>query len=87
MISPTAEDLGLLTVTWRLLRHWGPTQMVEASVPLKTVQEWLGHSRSNILLKFYAHVLNALADVAASTLSLGLGARSVFLEGAYKAVS
>jgi hypothetical protein len=47
----------------------------------------LGHSRPDILLKFYAHVLDASADVAASTLSQGLGARSTILEGAYKIVS
>jgi hypothetical protein len=61
--------------------------MVEANVPLKAAQERLGHSRPDILLKFYAHVLEASADVAASILSRGLGARSVILEDVYKAVS
>ena len=87
VIQPAAEELGLPHVTWRLLRHWGATQMVEASVPLKAAQERLGHSRPDILLKFYAHVLDASADAAVSTLSRGLGARSVVLKDAYKAVS
>jgi hypothetical protein len=42
---------------------------VEARVPLKAARERLGHSRPDILLKFYAHVLDASADVAAETLS------------------
>ena len=46
-----------------------------------------GHSRPDILLKFYAHVLDASADAAAFTLSQGLGARSASLEGAYRAAS
>ena len=68
-IQPVARELGLPHVTWRLLRHWGATQMVEARVPLKAAQERLGHSRPDILLKYYAHVLDASADVAAETLS------------------
>ncbi len=68
-IQPVARELGLPHVTWRLLRHWGATQMVEARVPLKAAQERLGHSRPDILLKFYTHVLDASADVAAETLS------------------
>ena len=43
--------------------------MVEAHVPLKAAQERLGHSRPDILLKFYAHVLDASADAAAESLS------------------
>jgi integrase len=37
--------------------------MVEAGVPLKAAQERMGHSRPNILLKYYAHVLDESADV------------------------
>ncbi|HEY1256937.1 MAG TPA: ATP-binding cassette domain-containing protein, partial [Terracidiphilus sp.] len=56
-------------ITWRLLRHWGATQMVEERVPIKAAQQRLGHSRPDILLKFYAHVLDASADTAAESLS------------------
>ena len=72
-IQPVAEELGLPHITWRLLRHWGATQMVEARVPLKAAQELLGHSRPDILLKFYAHVLDGSADAAAEVLSVQLG--------------
>ena len=58
-----------------LLRHWGVTQMVEARIPLEAAQERLGHSRPDILLKFYAHVLDASADMAAETLSGQFGSR------------
>jgi hypothetical protein len=43
--------------------------MVEARVPLKAAQERLGHSRSDILLKFDAHALDGSADAAAEALS------------------
>ncbi len=42
VIQPVAEKLGLPHVTWRLLRHWGATEMVEAKVPIKAAQERLG---------------------------------------------
>jgi len=74
-IQPVARELGLPHITWRLLRHWGATQMVEARVPLKAAQERLGHSRPDILLKFYAHVLDESADAAAETLSGQLSGR------------
>lgn len=83
VVQPVAERLGLPHITWRLLRHWGATQMVESRVPIKAVQERLGHSRPDIVLKHYAHVLDASADMAAMTLSSGLGARSERLKGAY----
>ncbi len=68
-IQPAAKELGLPHITWRLLRHWGATRMVEGHVPVKAAQERLGHSRPDILLKFYAHVLDESADMAAETLS------------------
>jgi integrase len=74
-IQPVADRLGLPHITWRLLRHWGATQMVEERVPIKAAQERLGHSRPDILLKIYAHVLDASADAAAETLSGQLSGR------------
>ena len=61
--------------------------MGASGVPMKAAQERLGHSRPDILLKFYAHVLDASADVDAPALSQGLGGRSASLEIAYKSVS
>jgi hypothetical protein len=49
--------------------------MVEERVPIKAAQERLGHSRPDILLKFYAHVLDASADASAESLSGQLSGR------------
>jgi integrase len=68
-IQPVARELGLPHITWRLLRHWGATQMVEANTPIKAVQQRLGHSRPNTVLIYYARVLDKSADSAASLLS------------------
>ena len=74
VIQPAAWELGVPHIAWRLLRHWGATQMVEARVPLKAAQQRLGHSRPEILLNVYAHVLDVSADLAAA-LSGQLGGR------------
>ncbi|RXS93068.1 tyrosine-type recombinase/integrase [Silvibacterium dinghuense] len=71
-IQPATKDLGLPHITWRFLRHWGATHMMELGIPVKTVQERLGHSRPDILLKHYVHVLDGSAERAAAVLSTGL---------------
>jgi hypothetical protein len=38
-------------------------------IPLNAAQERLGHSRPHIFLSFYAYVLDASADMAATTMS------------------
>jgi hypothetical protein len=43
--------------------------MVEKRVPIKAAQQRLGHTRPDILLKHYAHVLDESAEFAAETLS------------------
>jgi hypothetical protein len=68
-IQPVADKLGMPHIIWRVLRHWGTTQLVENRVPLTAVQQRLGHTRLDILLKFHAHVLDASAVLAAQTLS------------------
>jgi integrase/predicted DNA-binding transcriptional regulator AlpA len=72
-IQPAAERLGLPHITWRLLRHWGTTMMTSAKMDLSAVQQRLGHSRPNILLEYYAHVLPPSADEAAGLVSGKLG--------------
>jgi integrase len=74
-IHPVTRQLGLPHITWRLLRHWGTTQMAEENVPIKAAQQRLGHSRPDLLLIRYAHVLDASAQVAAETLSSKMGGR------------
>lgn len=79
-VQPVARKLGLPHITWRILRHWGTTQMVEKRVPLKAAQQRLGHTRPDILLKHYAHVLDESAEFAAETLSSQLSAKKAELE-------
>jgi integrase len=62
-IQPVADKLGLPHITWRLLRHWGATHMLAQKVPLKAAQERLGHSRPDLILRRYAHLLQESAEV------------------------
>lgn len=62
-------ESGALVFPLARIRHWGTTLMVESHVPLKAAQQRLGHSRPDILLKHYTHVLDESAEFAASTLS------------------
>jgi integrase len=72
-IQPVAKELGLTHITWRLLRHWGATHMMALGVPVKAVQERLGHSRPDILLNYYVDVLDESEEMAATALSTRLG--------------
>ena len=76
LVQPVARQLGLPHITWRLLRHWGTTQMIESHVPLQAAQQRLGHSRPDILLKHYTHVLDESAEFAATTLSSKLSGKA-----------
>ena len=73
VVQPMARQLGLPHITWRVLRHWGTTQMVENHVPIKAAQQRLGHSRPDILLKHYTHVLEESAEFAAENAQLTVG--------------
>jgi integrase len=68
-IQPVADRLGLPHITWRLLRHWGATQLVDGGTHLKVVQQRLGHSRSSTTANYYVHVLDPRADDAAEMIS------------------
>ena len=71
-IQPVAKRFGLPHITWRLLRHWQATVLGDASVPVKATQERMGHSRSEITMKFYTHLTSAATDQAAQTVSAAL---------------
>jgi integrase/predicted DNA-binding transcriptional regulator AlpA len=72
-IQPVARRLGLPHITWRLLRHWGATQLVGGGADVKVVQQRLGHSRASTTMNYYAHVIDARADAAAGMMSRHLG--------------
>jgi integrase len=56
-------------MAWRLLRHWGATQLVDGGMHLKVVQQRLGHSRASTTANYYVHVLDPRADDAAEMIS------------------
>ena len=72
-IQPVADRLGLPHITWRLLRHWGATQLVGGGVDVKVIQQRLGHSPASTTMNYYAHVLDERADAAAGMISGPLG--------------
>jgi integrase len=72
-IQPVADRLGLPHITWRLLRHWGATQLVGGGADVKVVQQRLGHSRPSTTANYYLHVLDERADAAAEMISGHLG--------------
>ena len=68
-IQPKVKELGLPHVTWRLFRHWHATYLVDANVPVKATQERMGHSRSELTLKYYVHLTSFAGNMAAQTMS------------------
>lgn len=86
-IQPVADKLSLPHITWRLLRHWGATQMIAAKVDIKAAQQRLGHSRPTTLLIHYAQVLDESADTAAGLLSGRLGPARIPAELATNSVA
>ena len=51
--------------------------MLEKQVPIVAAQQPLGHTRPDILLKHYAHFLDASAEFAAETLSSKLSGNAL----------
>ena len=50
-----SKRAGLRRIKWHELRHSFASQLVSAGVPLKQVQEWLGHSTIHMTMR-YAHL-------------------------------
>lgn len=51
------------------LRHSCATLLIGNKVPMKTVQEWLGHSSYQITADIYAHVTDTMLDDAATAMN------------------
>lgn len=51
------------------LRHTFATRCLEAEIPLKVVQTWLGHSEIDTTADIYAHVTEKLNDTEAKRLN------------------
>lgn len=51
------------------LRHSCATLLIGKRVPMKTIQEWLGHSDYRITADIYSHVTDTMLDEAAATMN------------------
>lgn len=74
----TAARAGVPAIRFHDLRHTHATQLLIAGVPVKVVQERLGHSSPAFTLDYYAHVLPTIQRDAAALLErriLGHGPR------------
>lgn len=50
------EEIGLEDITLHSLRHTFATRCLEAGIPAKQVQVWLGHSSLDMTMNVYTHV-------------------------------
>jgi integrase len=63
---------GLRKIRWHDLRHSFASQLVQANVPLRQVQEWLGHSTITMSMR-YAHLSPEAGDRLIHVLDRGAG--------------
>ncbi len=71
---PLLRRLGLPQVRLYDARHSAATMLLEAGVPMKVVQEVLGHSSMAVTADVYSHVTHAFKRQAADALAAHLGA-------------
>jgi integrase len=74
--QPTLKRLGLPTIRLHDLRHSAATLWLEAGLPLKLVQELLGHASMTITADVYSHILPAYRRQAADVLAAHLASAS-----------
>lgn len=67
-----AKKAGIEHVNVHALRHTCATRLIEAGIPLKVVQEMLGHTSIAITGDIYVHVLPDLKQSAAAALDASL---------------
>jgi len=67
------EKAGLPKVTFHSLRHLHSTLLLIAGIHPKIVQERLGHSRIDITMDIYSHVIPGMQKPAAATMDKVLG--------------
>lgn len=65
VLMPALSRSEIEGFTFHGLRHSAATQWVAAGIDLKTVQYWLGHSTSRLVLELYAHAIQDETRAAA----------------------
>jgi len=69
MFNKVLEDAGIARIRFHDLRHSGATILLSMGVNIKVVQEILGHSRVDMTLDVYSHVLPGMQEDAAVKMS------------------
>ena len=54
VLAPAAQAAGLPAIGFHALRRTATTELLDVGVPLKQVQEWLGHHDPSFTLAVYA---------------------------------
>jgi integrase len=67
------KKAGLPRIKFHALRHSAASLMLAQGVPLKTIQEILGHSSIAVTSGFYAHLGDELKQAAADAMDRALG--------------
>ncbi|PYU92741.1 MAG: hypothetical protein DMG25_11325 [Acidobacteria bacterium] len=81
-LRPICKRLGITRTTWLSLRHWYGTELAENGVPLKTLQEQMGHASIATTMKYYVHAQEKSSREAARVIGRAMGqpAKSVEAE-------
>lgn len=67
------KQLGLRKIRFHDLRHSCDTLQLANGVPMKIIQEWLGHSDMSITANIYSHVDSESKKLSATAISTALG--------------
>ena len=70
--SKLLEMKGLRHIRFHDLRHSCASLLLANDVPMKQIQEWLGHSDISTTMNIYAHLDTTAKDVSAAAMSQAL---------------